>query len=492
VKPAAVAVLDVGKTNKKVSLYDRRFNVLGEERTTLESSDFNGIEVENTEALLAWFRTALAKLAKDADVRAIAITTHGATIAVLDQQGKLAHPVISYTAAAGAEIQDEFYAAYGDRIALHKETSTPDLGFANMGKSLFLLERRRPDVWTKCRQALFYPAYLGYELTGNTGMEHTYLGNHSYLWNYTKKDWSRVGVDLNAPQLFPKTFSKPWENLGLLKPEIAAECGVRPDCKVTMGIHDSNANYLPYLAQGYSDFLLNSTGTWCVLMREASSVELTPGEMEAKVLFNLDALGRPVRTLIFPAGMEYDTFRAFTDLKDESNAETVARVLSEKRIFIVPGVLPDASAFPGATARVEIDGATTTVATLKKQQRSPYTHLGQDYFAALNISLALATRKMLDWCHIGKGTTVIIEGGFAKNKTYCQLLATLCPEQTFTLTDLKEGTSFGAALTGWMLAENCQLEAISREFKINTTKIQPHSYESLINYEQAYLRKTQS
>jgi len=27
-KPIAVAVLDVGKTNKKVSLYDRGFNVL--------------------------------------------------------------------------------------------------------------------------------------------------------------------------------------------------------------------------------------------------------------------------------------------------------------------------------------------------------------------------------------------------------------------------------------------------------------------------------
>ncbi len=487
-KPSAVAVLDVGKTNKKVSLYDRQFNVLAEERTTIEPNDLNGLEVENTEALLSWFRTAMKKLAAQAEIRAVAITTHGATLALLDDAGKLAHPVISYAAAKGAEIQEEFYATFGDRATLHKATCTPDVGFANMGKILYYVKTRLPETWATCKHALFYTSYLGYELTGVMGMEPTYVGNHCYLWNFAEKTWSGVGEQLNADKLFPAEFSAPWKSLGPIKPEIAQECGLSPDCQVAQGIHDSNANFLPYLAQGYDDFLLNSTGTWCVLMRKAASIDLSPDEIAAKVFFNLDALGNPVRTCIFPAGMEYDTFRAFSYLKDESDADAVRRVAQKKEIFVIPGVLPDASAFPGASPRVVTPVVTLSLDNLRRRTDLPMTPFEQDYFAALNLSLALATRKMLAWCDVRKGTTVFIEGGFAKNKVYCELLAALCPDQTFVLTNVKEGTSFGAALTGWMLAENLTLDEIGKDFTIQTTPIQRTDFGDLKPYEAQFMQ----
>jgi len=489
VKPVAVAVLDVGKTNKKVCLYDRRFNVLREERTTIEPKDVAGLEVEDTEALLAWFRAMLTRLAADVEVRAIAITTHGATVALLDDHGGLAHPVISYSAAKGADIQEDFYETFGDRASLHRVTCTPDIGFANMAKVLYYMKTRLPEVWSVCRHALFYPAYLGYELTGVMGIEPTYLGNHSYLWNFAEKTWSPVARQLGADRLFPQKFSSPWDCLGVVKPDLAAECGLPNDCKVTFGIHDSNANLLPYLAQGYEDFLLNSTGTWCVLMRPATHIDLTPEEVDAKVLFNLDAFGRPVRTCIFPAGMEYDTFKGFTELRDESDAESVRRVLADKKRFVIPGVLPDASAFPGATPRV-VDGERMyPLDDLQDSGGRPMTSLGQDYYAALNLSLALATRKMLAWCDVRKGTTVFIEGGFANNKTYCALLATLCPDQTFALTNVKEGTSFGAALTGWMLAGGISLEDVGKDFTIETTAISMRDYGDIGPYEAAFNRR---
>jgi sugar (pentulose or hexulose) kinase len=488
-KPQAVAVLDVGKTNKKVSLYNRRFELMSEERTTLQPKDFNGMEVEDTGALLRWFRSALKKLAATAEVRAIAITTHGATLALLDDTGALAHPVISYSAPKGAEVQEDFYKTFGDRAALHHVTCTPDLGFANMAKALFYLKTRMPEVWNRRRYALFYPAYLAYELTGNMGIEPTYLGNHSYLWNFAERTWSVVGRALDADGLFPSTFANSWDGAGPVKPEIAQECGLPADCKVTLGIHDSNANFLPYLAKGYQDFLLNSTGTWCVLMRPATDTRLTPEEVAAKVLFNLDAFGRPVRTCIFPAGMEYDTFRGFTTLPDQSSLETVREVVAARRLFIVPGVLPDASAFPGATPRV-VDGCKVhPLATLRAQGGTPMTELGQDYYAALNLSLALATRKMLTWCDLRPGTTIFIEGGFAKNQIYCQLLATLCPQQKFALTNVQEGTSFGAALTAWMLAETLTLQTIGQQFQIQTTPIPPQDFGDLQAYESAFSRQ---
>ncbi len=485
-KPFVVAVLDVGKTNKKVSVYDRQFQVLAEERTTIEQRDLDGLEVEDTDALLTWFRGALKKLAADFEIRAIAITTHGATFVLLDEKGALAFPVISYSAAKGAEVQEEFYATFGDRATLHRATCTPDVGFANMAKIFYYVKSRLPEVWSRCRHALFYGPYLGYELTGAMGSEYTFVGNHNYLWNYADNTWSGVAKALGTDALFPEKFSSPWECLGVVKPELARECGLPADCKVALGIHDSNANFLPYLAQGYSNFLLNSTGTWCVLMRPANSIKLSPEEIGAKVLFNLDVFGRPVRTLIFPAGMEYDTFRGFTALKDASDAEIVRDVVRDKNLFVIPGVMPAASAFPGATPRVVHGDTVYSLDALRTQGGTPMTDLGQAYYGALNLSLALATRKMLAWCDVTQGTTVFIEGGFAKNKVYCGLLAALCPEQKFALTNVKEGTSFGAALTGWMLAEDLSLEEIGKQFAIETTPIPALDTGDIASYERAF------
>jgi len=485
-KPNAVAVLDVGKTNKKASLYDRQLHILGEDRRQVPPREIDGLEVDDTDTLLAWFRDALKRLAGLAEIRAIAITTHGATVALLDGEGRLAHPSVSYSAAKGSEVQEAFYAEFGSREALHRVTGTPDVGFANMAKVLYYLKTRRPDAWATARHALFFTGYLGHELTGAYGMEPTYAGNHCYLWDFTRNAWSDVALKLGADVLFPKTFGQAWDCLGIVKPEWAADCGIPADCKVTFGIHDSNANYLPYLARGYDDFLLNSTGTWCVLMRPSPTAELSDDEIRAKVLFNMDVFGRPVRTCIFPAGMEYDTFRAFTDHADRTSVDDVRRVVAEKRLFVIPGVLPDASAFPGAKPRVVNGSQEHPIEMLKAAPDKPMTPLGQAYYAALNLSLALATRKMLSWCAVKPGTTIFIEGGFAKNTAYCELLATLCPEQRFVLTNVQEGTSFGAALTGWMCAEGLSLESIGSEFDIETTPIARRDYGNLDAYQDAF------
>jgi len=479
--------LDVGKTNKKVRLYGRGFEVLGEQRTTVEAKDLDGLEVEDTEALLGWFREALGKLAREAEIRAVAVTTHGATFALLGEDGRLAHPVISYTAEQGAEVQEEFYETFGDRETLHRATCTADVGFANMAKVLYLVKTRRPEAYAKVRHALFYGPYLGYELTGRMGGEPTYVGNHTYFWNFAEKTWSAVARELGADRFFPAPTANSWECLGVVKPELAAACGLPEDCKVTLGIHDSNANLLPYLAQGYANFMLNSTGTWCVLMRPSETHGLTDAEVDAKVFFNLDALGRPVKTAIFPAGMEYDTFCAFTELEDASDAATVRKVVEERALFVIPGVLPDASAFPGATPRVVSGDEVWTLDALR-DGGTPLTGLGPAYHGALNIALALATRKMLAACGVAQGTTVFIEGGFANNAVYCELLATLCPGQTFALTDVKEGTSFGAALTAWMAAEGLSLEAIGQEFAIGTNEVPARDFGDLATYEAAFNR----
>lgn len=485
-KPAVVAVLDVGKTNKKLSVYDRQFQVLGEERTTLETDTRDGLEIEPTDDLLAWFRASIKRLAREFDIRAVSITAHGATYAMLGEDGAPAYPVISYTSEKGAEVQEEFYDTFGDRRTLHRNTCTPDLGFANLGKSIFYVNTRMPQVWKKVRHLLFYDSYLGYELTGVRSMEPTYLGNHSYLWDFFDGRWSEVGFKLGAPTRFPDRLSNPWDRLGAVKPELARECGLSPDCVVTMGLHDSNANFLPYLAQGFENFVLNSSGTWCVLMSQADSPVLTDAELDAKVFHNLDVYNRPLKTAVFPAGLEYEKFSALSGLKDDSDTTLVEQVAAARDLFIVPGVLPDAGAYPGVPAKVVHGGGVSLYHEAEAKGGAPFAALGREYFGALNLSLALATRQLLNRCGARQGTTVFIEGGFSKNRPYCEALAALCPDYTIALTNQKEGTSFGAALTGWMLLDDATVQDLGRDFEIQTSAIAARPAGALEDYWQAY------
>ena len=482
----AVAVLDIGKTNKKISLYDRDFQVFGQERKSFEPKDYQGIEVEDTDAQLAWFREGLRSLSKAADIRTIAVTTHGATFALLDDAGQLAHPVISYTWPGGAQVQDAFYEAFGDPVALHRATATPDLGFVNMAKVLFFIKTRRPEVWARCKRGVFYGPFFGHAFTGNAGLEPTFPGNHTYFWDFARGGWSDVALKLEADRLFGTNVQHPWDSIGTVTSAVAAECGLPGDCQVALGIHDSNANYLTYLAKGHRDFLLNSTGTWCVLMRESDTVQLSDDEIAAKVFFNQDACSRPVRTSLMTSGMDYDAFRALTELKDAGDADAVRRVVSGRSLFVVPGVLPEATAFPGQAPRVIDGNATCTLDELRRAGGTPMSAKGQDYYAALNLGLAIATKRMLGHCGIGPSTTVFIEGGFAKNRVYCEALAALCPGQTFMLTNAAEGTSFGAAITGWMLADGLGLEKVGERFSFEKTPVTPGDFGDLQAYEAAY------
>jgi len=470
VKPTVIAVLDVGKTNKKLRVYDRALAVQDEARAAFDTVDCDGIETDAADELLAWFCDAMQQFARRYDVRAIAITTHGATCALLDEAGRLAHPVISYTCPRGAEVQDAFYETFGSRDALHHETSTPDFGFANVAKMLFFVKTQLPEVWGRVRHALFYDAYLGYALTGRMASESTYLGNHTYLWRYKEAAWSSVAKALGADRLFPETLSKPWDLLGTVQPAVAERCGLEADCPVTCGIHDSNANFLPYLAQGQQDFILNSTGTWCVAMKQAAAPELTDAEVAAKLFFNMDATGKPVLTALFPGGMEYDKFRGFTDLEDESDVASIEQVIADRKLFVVPGALPDAQVFPAAAPKVVYNDAVYSLADLEAG-RAPLGDLGQAYNAALNLGLAIGSQEMMGRLGAKAGTTVIVEGGFANNTAYCQALASLCPKATIALTNMKEGTSFGAALTAWMLADGRSLEDIGQAFAIEVTPV---------------------
>lgn len=479
-KPEVVAVLDVGKTNKKVLAFDSTFQLLHEERCNLPPIHQDGLAVEDTTGLLVWLKSALAAVASGHEVKAIAITTHGATVATLDADGELSHGVVDYANEVSEEAIADFFKVHGPEPDLHRETNTADFGFINVGKILHHLKEQRPEAWEQTERVLFYPQFLGYALTAEHGLESTYLGNHTYLWDFEAKSWSSVGQKLGLAQKMPQTLKSPWSELGTVTPQWSRDCGLPKDCKVTLGIHDSNASLLPILAKGHENFVLNSTGTWCVGMRPASSSLLSDEELLTRTFYQLDARGKPLKTSIFMGGLEYESFSKAIGGQDPQNLEDVVAIIEGLQAFITPGVVADGCIFPGSVPRYIQADASMKLGEL--QGVDPVRA-----YAALNLSLALQSHRMFELLGSQAGDTIFVEGGFHRNGVYMALLGALLPECKVVTTDLAEATAFGAAMTGWMMLEGIPLQDLGSRFEMNTTVHSNKAIAGLEEYHQQWL-----
>jgi sugar (pentulose or hexulose) kinase len=437
-----------------------------------------------------WFLDRLSAFAKAYPIGAIAVTTHGATMVCVGEDGDPCAPCVYYTHEPGEEFQERFYALAGDRRDLQASTGTPPLSaMINPSKGIFFLKERFPEAFARSRHALNYPQYWSYRLTGKTGAEGTYTGCHSYLWDWKAGRYSSVADALGIARLMPFPLRDSWDVLGTIKGEMAERTGLDRETIVTMGIHDSNASLLPHLAKKKGvDFVLNSTGTWCVLMHPQESYGFSPDELGKVVFFNRSAYNKPVKTAIFLGGMEYEAWtRALSErdpegaasaCRDEPRAEVYRSVLSSASEFILPELVPGSGQFPGSMPRAVQDGRAYALADIVSGSAvPPFMKDGERALAALNISLALQTLVALERSGLAAGTEVFTEGGFRKNSGYNAILAAALGLARGAgeayLTDISEATAFGAAMTAVAALERTKPDSLGDRFDIEYKPVKP-------------------
>ena len=453
-----VAVIDIGKTNKKVHIYGPDLVLVDGRSRPFESVVEDGIPWVPSEAIEEWLLDTLATLNNRYPVRAISVTTHGATFACVDSSGALSIPVIDYTHEPGERFHDEFYRVAGDRLALQRETATLELtALINAAQGIRFLQQYAPDRFARTESILLYPQYLSFRLTGRKAADYTYAGCHTYLFDFERMNWSAVADRLGVRRLLPDRLDDPGTVLGRIDPAVAGRTGIDPTATVTLGVHDSNASLLPYLVKKPDqDLIVNSTGTWCVAMHPESRVSFSDEEIGKAVFFNISPLRHPVKTSILLGGLEFDTYTSllrerfgFRELP-EFDPKTYRDVIQERAEFILPAVVPGTGQFPDSAARVVDHGETFGLAEIQAGTRVPALFSNaRRAFAVLNLSLAIQTVTALRRVGLSAGTVVYTEGGFRNNRDYNALLASLVPEASFRLSGMPEATSFGAALLGW-------------------------------------------
>jgi sugar (pentulose or hexulose) kinase len=221
----AIAVIDIGMTNKKVAVYDETLRQLDAQYRSFEPEIVDGLLCHDLEAMEEWFFAELAAAGKKYPVRAIAVSTHGATFVCLGRDGKPALPCVYYThepASGGKDFHRRFYGRFGAAAELQARTGTPALeAMINPAKGLFFAQEQYPEAFKNAVSILPYPQYWGFRLTGKAGAESTYMGCHTYLWDQVDHCLSAVARDMGIAPLLPGKLNRSWDVLGTISEDVA-------------------------------------------------------------------------------------------------------------------------------------------------------------------------------------------------------------------------------------------------------------------------------
>lgn len=438
-----IAIIDVGKTNKKLFLFDQQYQIVWERTEQFaETTDDDGDPCEDLDRLSQWMLSAVEEVLKlpQFDVQALNVTSYGASFVYMDAEG---HPVgylYNYLKAFPDLIRQQFYACYGPADVLSVQTASPALDSLNSGLMLYRIKHDKPTLFGRIRYALHLPQYLTSLLTRQLLSDITSIGCHTMLWDFTKNqyhDWVMAeGFDTLLGDLFPAD-----------KAMSSALVGERT-LKAGVGLHDSSAALIPYLASFSEPFLLISTGTWCISMNPFNSQPLTAEELQYDCLCYLTYKGEPVKASRLFAGYEheqqtkrlaehfgvavdqYKRVRYDADLIRELQRATPEAQPTEG--LIPPVTMPSlaGSAFGGRDL------------TQFSNYETAYHRLMLDLMAGQLISTALVMPSL----NQPGVTRIFVDGGFSQNPIYMNLLSVAFPGIEVWAASVAQATALGAAL----------------------------------------------
>lgn len=428
---SAIAVFDVGKTNKKLLVFDRKYNILHEETTRLqETVDEDGYACEDVNLLTKWVRDSYEKIMSDSrfTVKAVNFSAYGASFVYLDENGKVLGPLYNYLKPYPKDLQDEFYKKYGGISEVARQTASPVLGSLNSGMQVYRFKKEKPDLFAKVKYALHLPQYLSYILTEKPFSDITSIGCHTNLWNFKHQayhEWvSKEGILEKFPSTLPCTDIAATTDKGI---------------KIGAGLHDSSAALIPYLDSFKTPFLLLSTGTWCISLNPFNHSQLSDYELNEDCLCYLSYEGKPVKASRLFAGDEHE--------------KEIKRLAGhyQKPEHHYSSVEPDMAIL----RKLKVAGN-----ELQKKQQSAM--IGRSEFAKRNLNefksyeeayhqliADLVVQQVRSTNIVLKGTPVkkiYVDGGFGNNAIYMQLLAMSYPGLDVYAANVSQATALGAAL----------------------------------------------
>ncbi|HLO59129.1 MAG TPA: FGGY family carbohydrate kinase [Bacteroidales bacterium] len=443
-----IAIFDIGKTNKKLLLFDESLKlVLQEEQKFPETRDEDGFECDDIRLLETWMKQSIEKLINKGEfkIKALNFSTYGASLMHLDGNGKPLTPVYNYLKPMPDDVLNGFYEKYDGVEEFSRKTASPALGMLNSGLQILWIKKKRPDIFRRIHCSLHFPQYVSYLFTGKTSSEYTSIGCHTAMWDFDSNQYHRWLADegIRVPDplandtFYPVEFNTCRSSTGI-------------------GIHDSSSSLVPYLKAINEPFILISTGTWCIFMNPFNQKPLTGEQLRKDSLCYMSIHQKQVKSSRLFLGHIHDvnverlnkhfgTHENFYKSVKTSELK-VSRLLNKKeRYFFHKGVPADYIDIAPLTGFLTFDDA--------------YHQLMADLVDLAMESLHLVIPSD------DQPKKVFITGGFARNELFTRLVAGRLPGKKVFTSEVDNATALGAAIIMYKAAFDKELPEIDLGLK---------------------------
>jgi sugar (pentulose or hexulose) kinase len=423
-----IAIFDVGKTNKKLLLFDEQYKVVLERSARFnEITDEDGFPCENLESLRSSVIDSLQEVIRDDEytIKAINFSAYGASFVFTDENGEPVAPLYNYLKPYDDKLLRQFYDTYGGETYFSQQTASPVLGNLNSGMQLYRIKYEKPELFQQIKHALHLPQYLSYIVSKKMYADLTSIGSHTNLWNFQQKDYHEwVAKEGVLEKMVPVAPSNKTVKVSFDGKQV----------QVGAGLHDSSAALIPYLVNFKEPFVLISTGTWCISLNPFNHSTLTEEELQHDCLCYLQYNGNPVKAARLFAGHAHD--EQTKRIAAHFNADTgFYRTISFNDELIA---LLQKKNGGGPVSLLQTAFAERDIAAFVSKEEA-YHQLMADIVAQQLFS----TRFILE----GKKTKrIFVDGGFSNNEIYMNLLAAAFPGMEIYATSMAQASALGAAL----------------------------------------------
>lgn len=268
-----IAVFDIGKTNKKIFLFNKDFEVVYTNSIRFEEVvDDDNYPCDDIESIEAWIKNEIKTIQENNvfTIKVINFSTHGATLVYLDKEGKRITPLYNYLKPLGNFDFSSFYDNFGGVEDFSRKTASPAYGMLNAGLQMYWLKNKKPHFWKSVAFILHYPQYLSYLFTNKVTADFTSIGAHTATWDFDTMNYHSWLAE---------------ENISLPEPSNGKEAIIAnvngEAIAIGSGLHDSSSSIIPLLKKNHgNEFILLSTGTWIICMNPFSRETLTSYQLK--------------------------------------------------------------------------------------------------------------------------------------------------------------------------------------------------------------------
>jgi sugar (pentulose or hexulose) kinase len=432
-----IAVFDIGKTNKKFLLFDADLNILlQEEQKFDEITDEDGVSCDDIAKIESWMRDSVSRIIHEGKfiIKALNFTTYGASLMYLDKDGRRLTPVYNYLKSMPDDVLEGFYESYGGKEEFCRKTASPALGMLNSGLQILWLKRKKPDVFSKVTDILHFPQYLSYVFTREKVSEYTSIGCHTAMWDF---DNHRYHKWLEKEGIY---LPKPLSNSQVSNVIVDGN-----KIKTGIGIHDSSSSLVPYFMGTKDQFILMSTGTWCIMMNPFNTEPLTAEQLRKDSLCYMSIQQKQVKSSRLFLGHMHDVNvdrisnhfivdgNFYKTVKASKSLLASLLNKSNERIFFADSIPEDF---------IDHNVDLTRFNSFDEAYHCLMHDLVSLVMESLNLIIPVKDQSRI----------VYISGGFARNEIFMNLLASLLPTKKVYTSEIDNATALGAAMVVWETA----------------------------------------